>query len=73
MSTAAVAGDYFSPDNYPNMAALLSMYAIMPAFAAVAYIPSITLGKPHAVAACCITQPLLPEYTATVSDSALGT
>jgi hypothetical protein len=27
------------------MAALLPMYAVMPAFAAVAYVPSITLGE----------------------------
>jgi hypothetical protein len=46
VASAATAGDYFHPDNYPNMAALLSLYAVMPAFAAVAYIPSITLGEP---------------------------
>lgn len=32
-------------DNYPNIAALLSMYATIPAFAAVGYVPSITLDE----------------------------
>lgn len=38
-------GDYYHLANYPIIAALLSMYAGMPAFAAVAYVPSITLGE----------------------------
>lgn len=39
------AGDDFNPSNYINMAAVLFMWVVMPAFGAAAYVPSITLGE----------------------------
>jgi hypothetical protein len=40
-------GDDFKPSNYINMAAVLFMWVVMPAFGAAAYVPSITLGELH--------------------------
>ena len=41
----SLAGDNFGPNNIINMAAVLFMWVVMPAFGAAAYVPSITLGE----------------------------
>jgi hypothetical protein len=38
-------GDDFNPGNYINMAAVLFMWIVMPAFGAAAYVPSLVLGE----------------------------
>lgn len=38
-------GDDFNPSNYINMAAVLFMWVVMPAFGAAAYVPAITLER----------------------------
>jgi len=38
-------GDDFTPSNYINMAAVLFLWAVLPAFAAATYVPSITLER----------------------------
>lgn len=37
-------GDKFYPQHYTNMAAVLNLYTTMPAFGAVAIVPSVVLG-----------------------------
>lgn len=43
--SVVTAGDDFIPSNYINMAAVLFMWVVMPAFGAAAYVPAITLGE----------------------------
>lgn len=40
-------GNNFSPDNIPNMAALMYLCIAQPAWGAVSYIPAIMLGERH--------------------------
>jgi hypothetical protein len=57
-------GDDFNPSNYINMAAVLFMWVVMPAFGAAAYVPAITLGEDTVCGCVCsrsCTDPLAPS------------